>query len=116
MPSLFVESDAADPAPFRFKGDPVDLLALLSFGVAEPFGSHHPLTELVRRLKREHGIDVAPLLTFYDREVEEPLGRYEPGGGLAGCDGVARLRHCRPVRPCQGPRLRGAPGRLPRDS
>ena len=73
MPSLLVESDAADPAPFRFKGDPVDLLALLSFGVAEPFGSHHPLTELVRRLKREHGIDVAPLLTFYDREVEEPL-------------------------------------------
>ncbi len=73
MPSLFVESDANERGPFVFRQDPTDLLALLSFGLAEPFGSQHALTELVRRLKRVHGIDPTPLLTFYDRDVEDAV-------------------------------------------
>ena len=71
MPALYVESDAPEMGPFEFHGDAQPLLALLSFGVAEPFGTQHPLTEFVRRLKRAHKIDVEPLLTFYDRDTED---------------------------------------------
>ena len=71
MPRLFVESDASEPGPFRFRRDPRDLLALLSFGVAEPFGSMHVLTQLVRRLRIDRRLDVQPLLTFYDRDVSD---------------------------------------------
>ena len=71
MPALYVESDAPEPGPFRFRSDAGALLALISFGVAEPFGTQHPLTEFVRRLKRQHAVEVEPLLTFYDRDVED---------------------------------------------
>ena len=61
--------------PLAFTRDPAPLLGLMAFGVAEPFGSQHPLTILVRRLKREHGLDVAPLLTYYDRAVRDAEDR-----------------------------------------
>ncbi len=70
MTRFYVETDPPDPAPPGFRTDPAPLLALLSFGVAEPFGSMHPLTVLVRRLRWAHHLDVSPLLTFYDRHAE----------------------------------------------
>ena len=91
MPALFVETDAASPEPLAFSRDPQPLLALISFGMAEPYGTQHPLTELVRRLKKQHGIDVEPLLTFYDRETkdaedEEKLSAaWQPGTQLRDC-------------------------------
>ena len=71
MPALFIEADPAGPEPLRFSSDPQPLLALLSFGIVEPYGTQHPLTLLIRRLKRHHGINVDPLLTFYDRDTED---------------------------------------------
>ena len=71
MPRLIVESNAVGAAPFAFSADSGDLLALLSFGYAEPFGSQHPLTVFVRRLKTSHGVDVTPLVTFYDHDVSD---------------------------------------------
>ena len=71
MPALYVEYDPGGVQPFR--NDPHDLLALISFGTAEPFGSLHPLTELVRRLHNLHLVDMRPLLTFYDRDVEDDV-------------------------------------------
>ena len=91
MPRLFVESDADQPGPFAFAGDTTDLLALLSFGVAQPFGSQHPLTLLVGRLKTGQGLDLTPLLTFYDREVEEPL---DAANLEAAWQDAAALRDC----------------------
>ncbi len=91
MPHLFVESDAAEPGPFRFTRDAEDLLALLSFGVAEPFGSMHPLTQLVRRLRRERGLDLTPLLTFYDRNVEDAA---DAANLEAAWQDAAALREC----------------------
>lgn len=73
MSRLFVESDAAEAGPFTFSGDSGELLALLSFGIAEPHGSQHALTEFVRALQRDHGVDVTALLTFYDRDVEDAI-------------------------------------------
>ena len=91
MPALFVETDPTGPEPPRFSTDPQPLLALISFGIAEPYGTQHPLTELVRRLKKEHGIDVEPLLTFYDRDTEDVEDEakleaaWQPGARLRGC-------------------------------
>ncbi len=93
VPRLFVETDedAANATTLRFAREASDLLALLSFGVAEPFGSQHPLTQLVRRLKTVHGLDVGPLLTFYDRDVEDALdavnleAAWQEPGALGDC-------------------------------
>lgn len=84
MPHVIVESDASQPegSPsdlFTFSVETIDLLALLSFGYAEPFGSQHQLTLFVRRLRQQHGIDITPLMTFYDRDVtdDEDLANLE---------------------------------------
>ena len=80
MAHIIVESDATNSAagsddgasgPFVFSVETIDLLALLSFGYAEPFGSQHQLTRFVRRLRQHHDIDVTPLMTFYDRDVTD---------------------------------------------
>ena len=96
MPALFVETDPAAPDGPRFSTDPRPLLALISFGVAEPFGTQHPLTEVIRGLKRGHGIDVGPLLTFYDRDVEDAEdaakldAAWQPAAALRDCVAAAR--------------------------
>ena len=96
MPALFVETDPATAAAPRFSADPRPLLALISFGVAEPFGTQHPLTELIRGPKRGHGIDVGPLLTFYDRDVEDAEdaamldAAWQPAAALRDCAAAAR--------------------------
>ncbi len=72
MSELIVESDAAEPGPFGFSGDSGDLLALCSFGYAEPLGSQHPLADFMRRLRTVGAVDVAPLTTFYDRDPTDP--------------------------------------------
>ena len=96
MPALFVETDPAAPDGPHFSTDPRPLLALISFGVAEPFGTQHPLTEVIRGLKRGHGIDVGPLLTFYDRDVEDAEdaakldAAWQPAAALRDCVSAAR--------------------------
>ncbi len=96
MPALFVETDPAAPDGPRFSTDPRPLLALISFGVAEPFGTQHPLTEVIRGLKRRHGIDVGPLLTFYDRDVEDAEdaakldAAWQPAAALRDCVSAVR--------------------------
>ena len=102
MSTLFVEMSlveadgSAEPGgraagTLSFTGDASDLLALLSFGVAEPFGSQHPLTQLIRRLKRLHGLDVGPLLTFYDRDVDDAV---DAANLAAAWQDAASLRDC----------------------
>jgi hypothetical protein len=76
VPHVIVESDASQPERdpsdlFSFSVETIDLLALLSFGYAEPFGSQHQLTRFVRRLRQKHSIDITPLMTFYDRDVTD---------------------------------------------
>jgi hypothetical protein len=72
MSELIVESDAPEPGPFAFRVDSGDLLALCSFGYAEPLGSQHPLADFMRRLRTEGRVDVTPLTTFYDRDTTDP--------------------------------------------
>jgi len=89
MVRMVVETEAAPALPLAGEGR--DLLALLAFGMAEPLGSQHPLTQAVRRLRRVHRIDVAPLLTYYDRAVEDA----EDAANLeAAWQDAASLRGC----------------------
>ncbi|PZC49316.1 MAG: hypothetical protein DK306_000784 [Chloroflexi bacterium] len=96
MPALFVETEPPSPTPLRFSIDPQPLLALLSFGIAEPYGTQHPLTELIRRFKTGHGIDVGPLLTFYDRDTEDAedvaklAAAWQSAAALGECVGAMR--------------------------
>ena len=97
MPSLFVDADPPSPVPLRFSTDPQPLLALLSFGLAEPFETQHPLTVLIRRMKQDHEIDVLPLLTFYDRDTEDAedeaklRSAWQPARGLRDCVAAVRV-------------------------
>jgi hypothetical protein len=72
MSELIVESNVAEPGPFSFSTASADLLALCSFGYAEPLGSQHPLAEFIRQVRTVDAVDVAPLTTFYERDAIDP--------------------------------------------
>ena len=73
MYALIVEIDNPVVGALEFKRDPTDLLAFMSFAIAEPLGSQHPLTNLARRLKKDFDINLTPLLTFYDNDIEDDV-------------------------------------------
>ena len=89
MARLHVESDADEAPPSVLSDGGGELLALISFGTATKFGAQHPLALLAGRLERHHGIDLAPLLTFYDRDVEDDFdaraleAAWQPAGPVA---------------------------------
>jgi hypothetical protein len=77
MSRLYFESDADEPCPIEF-GRPTDaLVAFLSFGFAARYGAQHDLTKLAMLLRGERKIDLAPLLTFADRDAEVDADRRE---------------------------------------
>jgi hypothetical protein len=67
---LIVDVDAEQACPIAFSGATDELVAFLSFGFAARYGAQHPLTSLALLLRGEYKIDLTPLLTFADREVE----------------------------------------------
>ena len=70
MSRLFVETDP-EVTPEHAFGGPTDVLvAFLSFGFAARYGAQHDLTKLSLLLRGEYEVDLAPLLTFADRNVE----------------------------------------------
>jgi hypothetical protein len=70
VPRLYFETDAGDPCPIDFGGPTDTLVAFLSFAFAARYGAQHDLTKLAMLLRGERKIDLAPLLTFADRNVE----------------------------------------------
>jgi hypothetical protein len=70
--SRFVfEADAAEPCPIAF-GGPADVLVhFMSLAFSTRYGSQHELSRLALMLRGEYGIDLDPLTTFADRDVEE---------------------------------------------
>jgi hypothetical protein len=74
MSAVIVEtSDRESPEPFA--GSTADLLAFLSFGAAERYGSTHELSALARLLRRKHRIDTRPLFEFGDADPEDDEDR-----------------------------------------
>ena len=77
MPTLFVEFDPPEPCPHAFAGDTADLVYFLSFAFSARYGSTHELSRASLLLRGEFKIDLRPLLTFADREVEEAIDERE---------------------------------------
>ena len=92
MPTFFVELDPPAEPPVAFDGDTAPLVYFLSFAFAARYGAQHELTKASLLLRGgEYKIDLKPLLTFADRDVEDPaddreLQRvWQDAGPLAEC-------------------------------
>ena len=70
MPTLYFETDAREPCPIRFGGPTDSLVYFLSLAFATRYGAQHDLSLLALLLRGEHKIDLGPLTTFADRDVE----------------------------------------------
>jgi hypothetical protein len=68
MPTLHVETDPPIDATI---GGPTDTLVyFLSLAFSTRYGSIHPLSQLVLLLRGERKINMTPLTTFADRDIE----------------------------------------------
>lgn len=72
MPTLYVEFDPPEPCPYAFEGATSDLVYFSSFAYSARYGSTHELTQAATLLRGELKIDLRPLLTFADRDIEDP--------------------------------------------
>ena len=70
MPTFYFETDAHGPCPITFGGDAAVLVYFLSLAFSTRYGSQHDLSKLALILRGEHKIDLDPLTTFADRNVE----------------------------------------------
>lgn len=75
-----------------FSMDTASLVYFLSFAHAARYGSQHELTKAALLMRGgEHKLDLKPLLTFADRNAEEPMDRrdleraWQDAGPLAEC-------------------------------
>jgi len=71
MPAFFFETDAAEACPIAFGGDAAVLVYFLSLAFSTRYGAQHDLSRLALLLRGEHKVDIGPLTTFADRNVEE---------------------------------------------
>lgn len=92
MPSVIVETDPPIEPPLSFSIDSAPLVYFLSFAYAARYGAQHELTKASMLLRTgEHKIDLKPLLTFADREVENEADQaelervWQDAGPLAEC-------------------------------
>ena len=76
MSRFYFETDPpSEPPAF---GGPADVLVyFLSLAFSTRYGSIHPLSQLAILLRGERKIDMTPLTTFADRDVEEPADERE---------------------------------------
>jgi len=77
VPRLYFETDAPEPCPIEFGGPSDVLVYFLSLAFSTRYGSQHPLSQLALMLRREQKIDLNPLTTFADRDVEVEADQVE---------------------------------------
>ena len=78
MPSVTIDTDPPIDPPPSFAGDSAALVYFLSFAFAARYGAQHSLTKASMLLRSgEDKIDLKPLLTFADRDVENDSDRAE---------------------------------------
>lgn len=75
MPTLYVETEP--PIAATLSGQTDTLVYFLSLGYSTKYGSIHPLSQLVLLLRGERKIDMGPLMTFADRDIEVEADRAE---------------------------------------
>jgi hypothetical protein len=68
---LYFETDAHEPCPIEFGGATDVLVYFLSLAFSARYGSVHPLSQLAVLLRGgDYKVDMRPLTTFADRDVE----------------------------------------------
>jgi len=77
MPRLYFETDAAQACPIDFGGPSDVVVYFLSLAFSTRYGSIHPLSQLALLLRGEKKIDLKPITTFADRDVEEEADQRE---------------------------------------
>ena len=70
MPRLFFEAEGDEECPTAFGGPSDVLVYFLSLAFSTRYGATHELSQLAMLLRGEHKIDLKPLTTFADRDVE----------------------------------------------
>jgi hypothetical protein len=68
---FYFETDSGEEPPEGFGGPSDVLVPFLSFAFATRYGAQHEYSQLALFLRGQHKIDLTPLLTFADRDVEE---------------------------------------------
>jgi hypothetical protein len=91
MPSVILDFDPPQPDAPGFTSDTADLVYFLSWAYATRYGASHELSMAARAL-RELGVDLQPLLTFADRNAEDPAD--EEALDLAWQDAIELARCC----------------------
>lgn len=77
MSRFFFETDAGEPCPLEFTAPADVLVHFLSFAFSTRYGAQHELSHLALMLRGRFKIDLEPLTTFADRDVEEEADRVE---------------------------------------
>jgi hypothetical protein len=72
VPRIILDYDPTQPDARQFEGDSSDLVYFLSWAFSARYGASHELSEAAQILRGEFKIDLLPLLTFADRDVEDP--------------------------------------------
>jgi hypothetical protein len=91
MPRIVLDFDPPQPDSPQIGRDSSDLAYFLSWAFSARYGGNHEMSVASLVLRGEFGIDLKPLLTFADREVEleadaEMLEKaWQQSGPLADC-------------------------------
>lgn len=72
MPRIVLDFDPPQPEAPAFASDTGDLVFFLSWAFSTRYGASHELSIAATLLRAEFKIDMQPLLTFADRNVEDP--------------------------------------------
>ena len=70
MPRIVLDFDPPLPDPRQIPGDTSDLVYFLSWAFSARYGGNHEMSVASLLLRGEYGIELRPLLTFADRDVE----------------------------------------------
>lgn len=88
---FFVETDADEPCPLDFEGDPDVVLFFASWAYTVQFGGMHELARAALHLQRKHKVSLRPLLRYADRQIDEAADEreleraWQPAAELATC-------------------------------
>lgn len=71
MPRIILDFDPPQADALGFTRETSDLVYFLSWAYSARFGASHELSQVALILRGEFKIDLQPLLTFADRDVED---------------------------------------------
>jgi hypothetical protein len=73
MPRVVLDYDPPEAGAPQLQGDTSDLVYFLSFAFSQRYGATHELAVAALVLRGEFKINIAPLMTFADRDIEESV-------------------------------------------